>query len=92
MPTVKLYANLRKLAGTKEVSLIGDTVGTVLDQLVKEKPNLEAILLEKEGLRPHVLITLNGHNISELDTQVTEQDVIAVFPPIAGGTYSPLTG
>jgi len=92
MPTVKLYANLRKLAGTKEVSIKGDTVGTVLDQLVEENPNLEAILLEKEGLRPHVLITLNGQNISELNTQVTEQDVIAVFPPIAGGIYSPFTG
>jgi len=92
MPTVKLYANLRKLAGTKEVSIKGDTVGTVLDQLVEENPNLEAILLEKEGLRPHVLITLNGQNISELNTQVTDQDVIAVFPPIAGGIYSPFTG
>jgi MoaD family protein len=85
MPTVKLYANLRKLAGTKEVSVVGDTVGTVLDQLVKANPSLEAILIEKEGLRPHVLVTLNGHNISELKTQVIEQDVIAVFPPIAGG-------
>jgi MoaD family protein len=85
MPIVKLYANLRKLAGTKEVSLDGDTVGTVLDQLVQANPGLQPILLEKEGLRPHVLITLNGHNIIELNTQVTEQDVIAVFPPIAGG-------
>ena len=89
MPTVKLYANLRKLAGTKEVSIRGDTVGRVLDQLVNTNPSLQAVLLEKEGLRRHVIITLNGHTISELDTQVTEQDVIAVFPPIAGGTSSP---
>jgi MoaD family protein len=85
MPTVKLFANLRKLAGMKEIALEGDTVGSVLDQLVKASPGLEPMLLEKEGLRPHVLVTLNGHNISELNTQVTEQDVIAVFPPIAGG-------
>ena len=74
------------------MSIEGNTVGTVLDQLVKENPNLDAILLEKAGLRPHVLVTLNGHNISELNTQVTEQDVIAIFPPIAGGTSQPLTG
>ena len=92
MPTVKLYANLRKLAGTKEVSLEGDTVGGVLDRLVKSSPNLEPILLEKEGLRPHVLVTLNGHNIVELNVRVTEQDVIAVFPPIAGGSHGPLVG
>jgi sulfur-carrier protein len=85
MPTVKLFANLRKLAGTKEMSIEGDTVGVVLDRLVAVSPNLRQILLEKDGLRPHVLVTLNGHNINELNTQVTEQDVIAVFPPIAGG-------
>jgi MoaD family protein len=86
MPTVKLFANLRRLAGTKEVSIAGDTVGTVLDRLVKIHPSLEPILLEKDGLRPHVLVTLNGHNIVELDRHVTEQDIIAVFPPIAGGS------
>jgi len=92
MPTVKLYANLRKLAGTKEVSIAGDSVGTVLDRLVEANPGLEAILVEKQGLRPHVLVTLNGHNVSELNTQVTEQDVIAVFPPIAGGALEPPCG
>ncbi len=86
MPTVKLFANLRKLAGTKEVSMKGDTVGAVLDQLVEAYPDLAPILLEKQGLRPHVLVTLNGHSILELDTHVTEQDIIAVFPPIAGGS------
>jgi MoaD family protein len=85
MPTVKLFANLRKLAGTKEVSVTGDTVGAVLDELVKKNPSLAPILLENHGLRPHVLVTLNGQNNVELNTQVTEQDVIAVFPPIAGG-------
>ena len=30
MPIVKLYANLRKLAGTKELSIAGATVGAVV--------------------------------------------------------------
>lgn len=85
MPTVKLFANLRKLAGTKEVSIAGETLGAVLRQLAKTSPSLENLLLEKNELRPHVIVTLNGHNTNELNTQVTEQDVIAVFPPIAGG-------
>ncbi|MGE5463802.1 MAG: ubiquitin-like small modifier protein 1 [Syntrophothermus sp.] len=85
MPTVKLFANLRKLAGTKEVSIAGETLGAVLRQLAKTSPSLEILLLEKNELRPHVIVTLNGHNTNELNTQVTEQDVIAVFPPIAGG-------
>ena len=40
MPTVKLFANLRKLAGTKEVSITGATVGAVLNELVKQNPPL----------------------------------------------------
>lgn len=85
MPTVKLYANLRKLAGTKELSTTGATVGAVLNELVKRNPALSDVILEDGGLRPHIVITLNGHNLTDLGTPVMEQDIIAIFPPIAGG-------
>ena len=85
MPLVKLYANLRKLAGTKELSISGATVGAVLNELVEHNPPLGEILLEDGGLRPHIIITLNGHNTADMDVEVREQDIIAVFPPIAGG-------
>jgi MoaD family protein len=57
----------------------------VVNELVRQYPALEEVLLENGNLRPHVIVTLNGHNTSELSMQVTEQDVIAIFPPIAGG-------
>lgn len=85
MPTVKLFANLRKLAGTKEISVSGATIGAVMTDLVMQNPALDGILLENGSLRPHVLVTLNGHTTNDLSMQVTEQDVIAIFPPIAGG-------
>jgi molybdopterin synthase sulfur carrier subunit len=85
MPVVKLYANLRKLAGTKELSIAGATVGAVLNELVKQNPSLQGVILENEELRPHVVVTLNGHNKIEFNMQVQAQDVIAIFPPIAGG-------
>lgn len=96
MPTVKLFANLRKLAGTKEVSITppsgmlrsaerAATVGAVLNELVQRYPSLDGILLENGELRLHVVVTLNGHNVTDINTQVTEQDVLAIFPPIAGG-------
>jgi len=85
MPVVKLYANLRKLAGAKELSITGPTLGTVLNELVGQYPSLEEVVLENGSFRPHVVVTLNGHNTSDLSIQVTEQDVIAIFPPIAGG-------
>ena len=85
MPVVKLFANLRKLAGTKELSISGATIGLVLNELVKRSPALNSIILENGELRPHVIITLTGRNTSDLSMQVTEQDEIAIFPPIAGG-------
>jgi MoaD family protein len=85
MPLIKLYANLRKLAGTKELSLTGPTIGAVLNELAKRYPSVGEVIFENGKLRQHIVVTINGHNIMELETPVTEQDIIAVFPPIAGG-------
>ena len=85
MPTVKLYASLRRLAGTKEISVMGTSVGAVLNELVKQNPALGAVILEDGHLRPHVVATLNGQNVLDLNLSVSEQDIVAIFPPIAGG-------
>src|SRR5512144_994436 len=87
MPIVKLYANLRKLAGTKELSITGATVGAVVNELVRQKPPIGEVMLENGQLRQHIILTLNGQNITDLETPVAEQDIIAVFPPIAGGNH-----
>jgi MoaD family protein len=89
MPLVKLYANLRKLAGTNEVPITEATIGAVLNELVKRNPPLADVILENGRLRPHIVITLNGHNVVDLNVQVNEQDLVAIFPPIAGGTSHP---
>jgi MoaD family protein len=85
MAVVKLYANLRSLAGTKEISIPGLTVRAVLDELVERHPQLGPVLLQDEGLRPHIVVTLNGHNVVDLSLATSDQDTVAVFPPIAGG-------
>lgn len=85
MPTVKLFANLRKLAGTKEASVPESTLRAVLTELVKQYPALDGVILEMGQIRPHVVVTINGHNVIDLDEPVTEKDMIAIFPPIAGG-------
>jgi molybdopterin converting factor small subunit len=46
---------------------------------------LEGLLLENGQIRQHVILTINGHLTSEMDAWVMEQDVLAIFPPIAGG-------
>ncbi len=89
MPVVKLYANLRKLAGTKEFFVTGATLEAALKDLIQRHPPLGEVLLEEGKLRPHVVVTLNGQNLVSLDAPVVEQDVIAIFPPIAGGSLIP---
>jgi len=86
MPLVTLYANLRKLAGTKDLSITGTTIGEVLNELVDRYPPVGKVILEDGKLRQHIVVTVNGHNTVDLETPVTEQDIIAIFPPIAGGT------
>ena len=85
MPKIKLFANLRTIAKKKELSVAGTSLGGVLNELLKEVPALDRFILEDGQIRPHLVITINGHNAAELDVTVTEQDLIAIFPPIAGG-------
>jgi MoaD family protein len=85
MPVVKLYASLRKLAGVKELPITGATLEAVLNGLVKQNPALDGTIFEDGQLRQHFVITINGYNVSDLETSVTDQDIVAIFPPIACG-------
>jgi sulfur-carrier protein len=85
MPTVKLFASLRKEAGIKETSIPGTSIKPVISELVRQYPALADKLLENGQIRPHVVITVNGHPTTDMDASITEQDLIAIFPPIAGG-------
>jgi MoaD family protein len=67
------------------LSITGATVGAVLYEVARQHPSLKDVILENEALRPHVIVTRNGHNTSDMNEQVSEQDLIAIFPPIAGG-------
>jgi molybdopterin converting factor small subunit len=96
MPTIKLFANLRNIAGTKELSVTppsgmlrsasrGASLREALNELVKEVPALDGVILEGGQIHPHFVITINGYNAAGLDATVTERDLIAIFPPFAGG-------
>ena len=88
MPIVNLYANLRTITGKKELSLPGLSIQEVLEKLGQEHPGVPGFLMDGEKIRPRLIITLNGRILNQetcLQTAVSEQDQIGVFPPIAGG-------
>ena len=91
MATVKLFGNLRSLAGTSIILIEADTtVRDLLDKLIGENKTLAAAILDADGkLRPHYKVMINGHDMIMMDgleTHVNAEDIIAIFPPVAGGS------
>ena len=85
MPKLKLFANLRIIAGQKEISVTGTTLNSILNDLVQQVSALDEAIFENGQIRSNLIITINGQRVSEPDIAVTENDTIAIFPPIAGG-------
>ncbi len=89
---IRLYATLRQIAGTRELEIpveAGATVGEVLRSLVTRFPRLEEAIWYPDGsLAGHVAVILNGRDIrhlSAVDTPVSNDDRLDVFPPVGGG-------
>lgn len=88
MPIVKFFAGLRAATGVKQTSISASSVRMVLDSLVAAYPTLEEKLWDGQIIRPHIVITINGHPLDLAqgsDIPVLPEDEIAIFPPIAGG-------
>ena len=89
---VRLYATLRLTVGTKVVEIpakVDQTVGDILHTLVDQYPELsEAIWYTNGSLADHVAVILNGRDIRHLDgvdTPLTDDDTLDLFPPVGGG-------
>ena len=89
---VKIFATLRQIVGAKEIEVgleVGDTVGSVVARLVTDYPALGEHILDKDGnLEAYINVFVNGRSIRLLDglnTSLNEGDVLAIFPPVAGG-------
>jgi len=89
--TVKSFATLREIMDT-QIQLDmpeGATVRMLLAGLTGRYPGLEEMIFSSPGtLRDFVNILCNGRNIAflkGLDTPLATGDLVALFPPAAGG-------
>jgi len=83
----RLFADLAEAAGTGEPSVEtdADTVGEALSALLAAYPDLAARVTDDDGeLRPHVNLLRDGEP-ADLDAPVSEDDELALFPPVSGG-------
>lgn len=89
MATVKLFGNLREIAGVSTVDIPGDVVAAVLGELTRQYPEMQAALFEEESLRPFVRVVIDGQDselAQGLQTAVSDSSTVSIFPPLAGGS------
>ncbi len=79
MAQIRLFASAREAAGTKTDTLAGATVGDVLHAAVAKYGDDFAGVLETAA------IWCNGDAVP-LDHPVTDDDEVAVLPPVSGGS------
>jgi molybdopterin synthase sulfur carrier subunit len=86
----KLFADLAEVAGERHIAIEteADTAGEALDALLDAHPRLADRVLEDGDLADHVNLLRNGENVAAaegLETPVSPEDELALFPPVSGG-------
>jgi sulfur-carrier protein len=86
MPTVRLRAPLKELAGGRADHVVeGSTVAEALRALEAAHPAVAGWILDERGrIRSHVNVYVNGE-AGAAETSVTQADRVHVLPAITGG-------
>jgi len=89
--TIRAFADYREFIG-KEMQLDlpeEKTIGELLAGLGESYPNLRREMFAPTGeLKEFINIFINGRNIAflkDMATPLADGDIIALFPPVAGG-------
>lgn len=79
MAKLRLFANLREIAGASQVEIDSDTVGGVIDSAIDRYGSDFGKSVETAR------VWINGEAASP-DTPVTEGDELVLIPPVSGGS------
>jgi molybdopterin converting factor small subunit len=85
---IKLFGGLRTKAGWAEKQATCATIREALEIICMENEMPQAAIFDGIVLQPYVRVMINGRDsefAQGLDTNVSANDQIAIFPPIAGG-------
>ena len=90
---VNFYATFRQIVGGKTIEFPmadGMTVRQLMAEIIARFPPLRAQLLDEQGhVYRHVHVLINGRDVqylgSGLDTPVSAEDTVNIFPAVAGG-------
>ena len=93
MLKIQFYSLLRLLLKQERIDLPaveGETVAQMLERLQQQVPTpfIQKLLTEDGNMFPGTIILVNRRNIHHLEglqTPVRDTDVVALFPPGAGG-------
>ena len=76
-------------AGASTARADGATIGEVLNDLVRQYPGMAGQLITDQGqLHRFVNVYVNDDDVrylEQLDTKVSDEDVISILPAVAGG-------
>jgi MoaD family protein len=88
--TVRLPTIMRSNAGGQsEIEAVGETIGEVIDDIVRQFPGTATHLKAPDGgVHRFVNVYLNDEDVrylGKLDTKVGDGDTVSIVPAVAGG-------
>jgi molybdopterin converting factor small subunit len=87
MATVWIPSLLRDLTGgLSEISIAGETVRELIDQLEAQYPGMRERLCDEERIRPNIAVVVDGTRSRQgLRQRVGENSEVHFVPAISGG-------
>ena len=93
---VNFYATLRQVVGRRQAEFEfeeGQTLRELVRSMIEKYPDLGPAMLDENGnLSDHIHIFVNGRDSTllpdKLDSVLSPDDVISIFPPVGGGRQS----